>query len=47
MYPNQEQRARQLQADMALFGLGNFDVKYVRGYEGRARQDVIEVWFNQ
>ncbi len=47
LYQNQATAARLLQEDLVQAGLEDFVVKYVPGYEGRARQDVIEVWFKK
>jgi hypothetical protein len=46
-YPDQQELAKQLQSDLVNFGLRDFGVRYVQGYEGKAPRNVIEIWFKK
>ena len=46
-YPHQEDKAKVLLKHISKFGLKNVVVKCIRGYEGTAQTDTIEVWFGK
>ena len=46
-YKEQEEGAKQLLALLNKLGFKDFELKYIKGFEGKARREVLEIWFSK
>ena len=46
-YSAQVSRAEKLRTEMVDFGLTEFQTKQVKGYEGKANPEVLEIWYKK
>lgn len=46
-YPHQKGKAEALFGHISDFGLDDFTIRYLEGYEGIAHKDTLEIWFGK